>query len=76
MNEKAETHASLCAPQESTCQQLQQCMQHGAEKLLQKLFNDYLLLQLDTRNRTSSKGKARGSAANGPVANLPVRPDL
>ena len=60
--------------QESTCQQLQHCMQHGAEELLQKLFNDYLLLRLDTRNRASSKGKARGGAPNGPAANLPVQP--
>ena len=67
-------HSFRCAPQESTCQQLQHCMQHGAEKLLQKLFNDYLLLRLDTRNRAGSRGKGKSGAANGPAANLPVRP--
>ena len=66
----------MCALQESTCQQVQQCMQHGAEKLLQKLFNDYLLLRLDTRQRASGKGKAKGSVANGPATNLPVRTHL
>ncbi len=50
-------------------------MQHGAEKLLQKLFNDYLLLRLDTRQRFAGKGKSKGApAANGPASNLPVGP--
>ena len=43
--------------QESTCQQVQQCMQAGASALLQKLFKDYLLMRLDTRQR--ARGKAR-----------------
>ena len=65
-----------CALQESTCQQVQQCMQHGAEKLLQKLFNDYLLLRLDTKQRFAGKGKSKGAAAaNGPASTLPVGPN-
>ena len=56
--------------QESTCQQVQQCMQAGAGALLQKLFKDYLLMRLDTRQR--ARGKARNAPANGSTTELPV----
>ena len=57
--------------QEITCQQVRQCMQAGASALLQKLFEDYLLMRLDTRQR--ARGKARSAPANGSTAELPVR---
>jgi len=49
-------------------------MQAGASALLQDLFNDYLLLRLDTKQRYSTKGKPKEGAAHGPTADLPVRP--
>ena len=61
----------LLPVQESTCQQVRQCMQAGASALLQKLFQDYLLMRLDTRQR--ARGKARHAPANGSTAELPVR---
>ena len=49
-------------------------MQAGASALLQKLFKDYLLMRLDTRQRV--RGKARNAPANGSTAELPVRPQF
>ena len=60
--------------QESTCQQLRQCMQAGGGALLQKLFDDYLLLRLDAKQRAGGKWKGKGAPASGPAADLPASP--
>jgi len=57
--------------QARTCQQLREVLQSGAQALMQRLFDDYLLLCLDAR-KTAGKGKgsgqpgaARGGPGNG-----------
>ena len=61
-----------CVLQESTCLQLRQYLQMGEGPLLQKLFDDYLLQRLDSKQRAGSKWKTKGGAGNGPAGNLPV----
>ena len=58
--------------QESTCLQLRQYLQMGEGPLLQRLFDDYLLQRLDSKQRASSKWKPKGGAANGPAGDVPV----
>lgn len=44
----------------------------GEGPLLQKLFNDYLLQRLDSKQRAGSKWKPKGGAGNGPAGDVPV----